>query len=523
MTKRRRLAGAVAALVALAGPATGCTAASSTSAAQTSSGKSVLTIGFGSSANTLNPATEGAGGAPPEQISSLSYAPIIHLAPDGTLQPGLATSWHYVGSGNETFEFTLRHDARFSDGSYVTADGVAKWLTYFVHAGGDSSQNLGLKSATTTGKWTVVLHLGAPNPIVPLLLTEFLNIGFVGSPDAAAHPAQLNTATDGAGPYVEVPAQSVANSQYTFVPNKYYYDKSAIHWSKVVVKIITSPLTALEAIQSGQLDVSYGDITTLSAAKAAGLSVVSAPYGWAGMLIMDRGPRLPDGSGPNPLANVEVRQALNYALDRTTIVKAVLGGDGTPSSEAGTVDGFDPAYQDYYRYDPAKAKSLLAAAGYPHGLTLKVDDQTYIGSLGDPLLEAMAKYFSAIGVKLTISQATTGPDFGKGIFGGTFQATGFVQSPLLPMYQFYNYYLGPGVILNQHGWDDPALGKLWKEGAAAQSPDSYWTAMSQRVVTQAVEVPVLLDRNFWYARKGIGGVAFSAVNGVPLPVEWYAK
>ena len=47
--------------------------------------------------------------------------------------------------------------------------------------------------------------------------------------------------------------------------------------------------------------------------------------------------------------------------------------------------------------------------------------------------------------------------------------------------------------------------------------------MSQRVVTQAVEVPVLLDRNFWYARKGIGGVAFSAVNGVPLPVEWYAK
>ena len=62
------------------------------------------------------------------------------------------------------------------------------------------------------------------------------------------------------------------------------------------------------------------------------------------------------------------------------------------------------------------------------------------------------------------------PDFTKGIFGGAFQATGFVQSPLLPMYQFYNYYLGPGVILNQHGWDDPALDKLWKTGAAAQSP-----------------------------------------------------
>jgi peptide/nickel transport system substrate-binding protein len=521
--KKRRLAGAAAVLALLVAAASGCTSVSSTSDAQKSAGKPVLTIGFGSSANTLNPATEGAGGAPPEQISSLSYAPIIHLAPNGTLQPGLATSWHYVGSGNKVFEFTLRHDARFSDGTPVTAGGVAKWLTYFVHAGGDSSLNLGLKTATTQGPWTVVLHLGAPNPIVPLLLSEFLNVGFVASPTAAAHPAQLNTATDGAGPYVEVPSQSVSNSQYTFVPNKYYYDKSAIHWSKVVVKIITSPSTALEAIQSGQLDVSYGDITTVKAARSAGLGVVSAPYGWAGMLIMDRGPKLPDGSGPNPLANVKVRQALNYAIDRKTIVQSVLGGEGTPSSEAGTVDGFDPAYQNYYPYDPAKAKSLLAAAGYPHGLTLKVDDQTYIGALGDPILEAMAKYFSAVGVKLNISQATTGPDFTKGIFGGAYQATGFVQSPMLPMYQFYNYYLGPGVILNQHGWDDPALDKLWKTGAAAQAPDPYWKAMSQRAVTQAVEVPVLLDKNLWYARKGIGGVTFSAVSGVPLPVDWYAK
>jgi peptide/nickel transport system substrate-binding protein len=517
-----RLVGAALALALLAGAA-GCSSVNSTSTAQTSAAKPVLTIGLGSSDNTLNPAIEGAGGAPAEQISTLSYAPIIHLAPDGALQPALATSWHYVGSGNETFEFTLRHDARFSDGSLVTASSVAAWLTYFVHAGGDSSSTLGLKSVTTSGKWTDVLHLGTPNPIVPLLLTEYLNVGFVGSAKAAAHPAVLNTTTDGAGPYVLVPSQSVANSVYTFVPNKYYYDPSAIHWSKVVVKIITSASSALEAVNSGQLDVSYGDITTAAAAKAAGLDVISAPYGWDGMLIMDRGPAQPDGAKPNPLASVQVRQALNYAVDRSTIVKAVLGGYGTPSSEAGTVDGFSKAYENYYPYDPAKAKALLKAAGYPDGFTLKVDDMLYIGSLGDPVLEAIAKYFSAVGVKLNITEASTNPDFNQGIFGGSFQATGFVQSPLLPMYQFYGYYLGPGAILNQHGWDDPTLDKLWKTGSAAKSPASYWQAMSERAVTQADEVPVLLDDNFWYAKKNIGGVAFSGITAVPFPSEFYEK
>lgn len=63
---------------------------------------------------------------------SLAYAGITHLNPDGTVAPALATSWSYVGTGNETFEFTLRHDARFSDGTPVTASAVKACITVAV-------------------------------------------------------------------------------------------------------------------------------------------------------------------------------------------------------------------------------------------------------------------------------------------------------------------------------------------------------------------------------------------------------
>ena len=152
-------------------------------------------------------------------------------------------------------------------------------------------------------------------------------------------------------------------------------------------------------------------------------------------------------------------------------------------------------------------------------------DQSFFGTLGDPVLEAMAKYFSAVGVKLSITQSSSIDQWLPQFEGGTYPATGFTQEPFLPMYQFYGFYLGPGAIANQHGWDDPALDRLWQQGAMADAATAAtdWRTMSQRIVTQADEIPVMQDDTFWYTAKNIGGVAFSSRNAAPLPTEWYIK
>jgi peptide/nickel transport system substrate-binding protein len=516
----RRAVGVAGAVVLAAALMSAC---GGKTAAQTGD-RSVLTIGVNSGRVSLNPAR---GVVLPLQF--LSNAALTHENPDGTLAPALATSWHYVGTGNENFELTLRQDARFSDGTPVTASAVKTWIEYFVKANGPLAAGMSIKSIDAVGQWTVDIHLNTPNPLVPNLLADTTTGGFglLSSPAAVANPSILDTETYGAGPYVIDPAQTVGGSQdgahYVFVPNKYYYDKSAIHFSKVIVKVIIQPSTMLAAISTGQLDVAEGDVSTVSGAKSAGLNVVSAPTGWDGLLMMDRGPALPNGATPNPLASVDVRQALNYAIDRNAIATGITGASAKPTSEPPTVDGVDPAYRDYYSYDPAKAKQLLASGGYPHGFTLNVFDQSYKGSLGDPVLQAMAKYFSAVGVELKITPGPTHAQFDSGIFGGTYSATGFVQQPYLPMYQFYGFYLAPKGVLNQHGGDDLTLDELYQKAVTAADPSQYWRQMSARVVTEAHMVPVFAFDSFYYTAKNIGGVAFSAATGYPYPTEWYRK
>jgi peptide/nickel transport system substrate-binding protein len=514
-------AGAVMLLALAAGSLAGCSSSGTSAASGGGATKPVLTMGITNYTSTLNPAI--AGGGDESMPIDLAYESLTHLEPNGNIGPGLATSWHYIGTTNTEFGFTLRQDARFSDGTPVTASAVKAWLDYaYFKVKGYITSSLALQSVDTTGKYTVVLHLSKPNSLIPYLLSEAEMFGFIGSPKAIAHPATLGTATDGAGPYIAVPAQSVAGSVYVFKPNPYYYDQSAVHFSEVVAKVITSPTTMVEAIKTGQLNVAQGDITTAATAQAAGLNVVTAPSGFDQILLLDRGPKTPDGSA-NPLASVQVRQALNYAVNRQAVTQAIYGKYGVPTSETGSSDGFVPELQNYFSYNPAKAKSLLAAAGYSKGFTLTVDSESSFGTLADPVLEAIAQEYKAIGVTLKITTSPVLPTWATQVLGGSYEATGFIATAFAPLSEWYNGQLAPNSAENQHGWDDPVLDALAAKGEASLSPGKYWKAMTQRIVVQGDEIPVFNFDAFWYTAKNIGGVAFSANNGTPYPSEWYAK
>jgi peptide/nickel transport system substrate-binding protein len=102
-----------------------------------------------------------------------------------------------------------------------------------------------------------------------------------------------------------------------------------------------------------------------------------------------------------PLANVKVRQALNYGFDANAIIKNVLQGIGEPMAtliSSVYPYGFDPTLKPY-GYDPAKAKRLLAEAGYPNGF----DTEIYSASvMPKEVTEAVVAYWSTIGVRAKI-------------------------------------------------------------------------------------------------------------------------
>lgn len=450
------------------------------------------------------------------------------MTPDGELAPGLATSWQWVGTGFTTFEFVLRQNARFSDGTSVNAQAVKTWLDY-AKGQGLSSLLFPIASVTTTGPWTVQIHLSQPDPSLPFYLTENANAGQVNSPNAVAAsgpkspagPLNLGNASDGAGPYKLDPSQTVTGDHYTFVPNPYFFDPTQIKYSKITFKVIANASSMLAAATTGQVDVAFGDPTTAPAAQKAGLNIVSGPSQTAVIFFQDIA-----GTYTKALGDPRVRQALNYAVDRATIGKALFGKYAQPTSELLTADGGSPAYQNQYPYDPAKARALLSEAGYPNGFTLTLAASADAGTGGVPFAQAVAKYLEAVGVKVTFVSETNFTTFvnavvqsaGQKISAITYDLTGdetwVVNRILFPSPPK----VGASFFIPVQS-ADPTLVALNQTAAASDSP-SDWQAVMGQTVTEAKMLPVLTTDSLYFVDKKVAGVQVNQRVFYPSPLDW---
>jgi peptide/nickel transport system substrate-binding protein len=525
---RKRFTTALALALAFAVPMglTACGGEDSTSTstpAATTGGKirrgDVLTIAVAAPPIGLNPQN-------PQVVFpfELAIEPLIVIQPNEGLRyeygPGLATSWRYVGEGNRVFELTLREDARFSDGSPVNARAVKTWFDYLVTSRAPQVPGLigQVASVEAVDEFTVRINLRVPNPSMEFALssaTPFTTLGYVEAPSCVARPERLRTDTCGAGPYMLDKAETVAGDSYTFVPNPHYYDKSRQHFNKVVVKAILQPSSMLQALQTGQVDIAESNATAAPAAEQAGFNVVTFPERNMFYPLDVRGAR------SEPLAKLEVRQALNYAIDRDAIARTVYNGYATPSSEFESSDGMDPAYQDYYEYDPEKARELLARAGYPNGFELEgqVDDETTVPVVAQT--QAVAKYWEAIGVRLKFKPIPV-----ASYYNAFFTNPGpfiFSQSTTAySMWAIYGLYFAPGTSYFNRidgGWRDAELTRLYEEGSRAEDPTPYWRDMTARLTEQAFVLHVVNADHVWLTARNIRGWDGPAPNAADVYAE----
>jgi len=431
--------------------------------------------------------------------SSLIYATPI----GGQFKPGLAKSFGYVGKGNKEFTMTLRSGIKFSDGTSMTAKDVVDSIRYFQTANGPEATTLAaITKATAVGKYKVVLTLSSSNPLMPLLFSQEYTSGEIINPTAIKNPKLMTDATWGAGPYMLDPAQTVLGDHYTYVPNPHYYAKSQLKYGQIYIKYISSPTTALQAIKTGQFDVSLGDPSTADAAKAAGLKVSPIQTATEALFLRDR-----KGKVLKPLANVKVRQALNYAVNRKVITQAIFGKWAAPTDEMcqQRTDLYSKSLLKAYPYDPKKAKQLLNAAGYPHGFTM-----TVLSSPGftDTFAQAVSGYLAKVGITVKIASEQPA-QFNIDNFGTKFAVTasgyggspGWIESQIL---------IAPDAVLNPfHSTDKIIDSNLSKLGAVKPGSSQEFTvahAIETRVVKQAWFVPIFAFDEIFYATKQVGGL-----------------
>jgi peptide/nickel transport system substrate-binding protein len=513
-SRRTRGRSAMFAAVALATALTlaACTGKGGT-ASSTSGSTGSLTYGLSQAPNSLNPAK-----AVYDEITEITTDPILTMQKDGSVGAGLATHWDYVGQGNKTFEFNLRKDAKFSDGSPVKAAAVKSWLEYFSKSPNSYVSIMGkIASIETPDAYTVRINLAAANPIVPQLLTNSYGWGSVQAPAAVANPKLLDTESFGAGPYVLDASQSVTGDHYTFVPNKNYYNKARIHWAKIVTRVISNPSSRLQALQTGEIQGAAGDYSTMAAADKAGLQVLPFTIFEQAFLITDAG-----GNFVKALGDVRVRQALNYATDRAALVKAFYPNGGKTTSQFATFDGQNSDVNDLYPYDVNKAKQLLAQAGYADGFTVKVESLNFAGPEFVSIMQAVAGEWAAIGVKVDITATNDLSKYMTSLSGSASIVQAAPQYSF-PMFAAYPLYLAPGGTFHPQSWSDPTLAKLYREGSTAADPTPIWKQMTKVIAEQAYTLPIMAPPSAIYAAKDIGGVVVSnSLYEANLP-DWQHK
>lgn len=461
-----------------------------------------LTVAYASVPQTLDPAKTVQNNS---LYQALAYQPLIVRRSDGSLQPGLATSWRYIGDGNTRLELRLRPGVTFADGSRLTAQNVVDHFTYVLKAGGQFAPLFAGNTFTATDPLTVVIKTPKPNPDLPGLLTQDNVVGGVISPLGLKNKVKLGTETFGAGPYKIDPATTVAGDHYTFVQNPHYYDKPSVHWQKVVVKAITSPQATLNAMKTGQVDFAVGDASTLAAARQAGLTVAMTPLLWTGVTLADRA-----GTMSEPLADVRVRRALNHATDRKAIASALFRDGGRPTSQL-TVPGgygYDAALDDAYPHDLDQAKRLLADAGYPDGFALKVVTAEYQSM--NLVAQALAQQWKKAGVTLQVTDRANANQYFSEAFAPKYPAfmTIFGQQPIWT--EGPSLFL-PSALFNPFHSADPELQSLYDEAARATGDAKNMADQQVKrwLVEQAWFVPVVATGLPYYGTRKVTGLAVS--------------
>lgn len=463
---------------------------------------STLTIAAQTPPLSMDPAKNGGGAN--EIFTDLAYQGLIHSRADGTYVPSLARSFGYVGEGNRRFTISLRDGVRFSDGTPLDSAAVKAYLEYFVKAAGPFAATAKvIESVATPDASTVDIRLSAPQPDLPLMFSEAGPWGNIVNPKVlASGAAVLGTSTAGAGPYMLDTGSSVQGSSYVYTPNPHYHDPAARHFEKIIVKVIPNTATAFQALRSGQVQFMQGDAPLLGRAAQDGLAVSNPPVGFNGLFLQDRGGKLVPALG-----DVRVRQAINHALDRAALAKAVGGSAGRPVQQivASAFTGFAPEVEKRYSFDAAQARALLAEAGYRDGFGFSVT----VGGF-DPdsvkLAQGIAQQLKAVGITMTIDVKATFPDYARAQESGEYPATvtGWGSSS---MYTVASQLVLPTGVVNPFRSQDAQMIKLFDQAARlpADQATATWQKLSAVVSEKAWYAPVLEQRLVFIATKDLKG------------------
>lgn len=446
-----------------------------------------------------------------------------HLQPE----PGLAESWRVVD--DNTWEFKLRPNVRFHDGSPLTVEDIAFSIERARNATGLRTYGPAVRAVRGVEKVddrTLLIRTTGPTPLLPAYLTSIMIVRAALADGAGEDEFNGGRAAVGTGPYRWVRFNHGADVTLERAPT---YWGTAEPWERVVYRFIPVDSARIAALLAGDVDVVdavppglYGRVRSDARSR-----LVTDTAAFNNYAYIDSGREVstfvtgPDGQplNPNPLRDVRVRQALSMALNRTALAERAMEGGAVPSNQIAPpgFNGHDPSLPPL-AYDPARARALLAEAGYPQGfgLTIHCTSNRFAGDART--CQAVGQMLTAIGIRTEVEAIPTGVFFRRAAFGGPNRTpefsvslsmfattTGMATEGMTSLIRTYDAQRGHGAS-NRGRYSDSVLDGLLTR-AETQMDDAQRQATTFAAVRRAMDqmaiIPIFFVQSAWGMSRDI--------------------
>ena len=349
-------------------------------------------------------------------MSDHVYEPLVTRGKTLALEPALALSWK--AESPTVMRFKLRDKVTFHNGAPFTADDVVFSIQRALEKTSDFSAYMqGIEGAKKVDNLTVDIISKGPNPT---LLDQLTEVRMMNKAWAEKHNAlrpqdfknkeETFTArnANGTGPFVLKTRDPDVKT--VLVKNSNWWGKLDGNIDEVVYTPVKSDATRVAALLSGELDLVLDPpVQDLERMKRDGnLKVLEGNENRTIFLNFDQGRNellYSNVKGKNPFKDIRVRQAMAHAIDVNAIHKQIMRGLALPTGSliAPQVRGYSKEFDNRWPLDVAKAKKLMADAGYPQGfeVTLDCPNNRYIND--EKICQALASMLAKIDIKIKLN------------------------------------------------------------------------------------------------------------------------
>ncbi|MGG5823728.1 ABC transporter substrate-binding protein [Falsiroseomonas sp. HW251] len=473
--------------------------------------------------------------APNSTLHDHVFESLVELDARLKAQPSLAVSWSR--RDDRTWVFRLRPGVRFHNGqAFTAADVVFSYCRIL-----NNENELAVSYSATVRRLArveaespdvVVIATKEPEPLLPSDLSALRIIprGLVADRPIAFDPAtncggqgpwptlaQFNDggAAIGTGPFRMRSFGRGGASE--LVRNDDYWGEKPT-WQTVRLQPVTANGPRMAGLLAGDHDVveapATADIPRLR--DNANVRLAVAPTTRLIFLQMDQrepAPFVNGGNGPNPLRDPRVRQALSLSIDRNAIAQRIMDGLATPAAQflPDGMRGIIPGLP-VLPYDPARARVLLAEAGYPNGfsVTLHATNNRYVND--GRIAQALAQYFTRIGVRTEVDAMPSNVYFTRRARRDFSVPMGGWSASAEETLLFFRTWMvttdrdrGVGTS-NYSGWSDaefdrPAMASLTTMDDAAR--DGLLRDASRVALDRMAVIPIHFESAVWAFRRGL--------------------